>query len=248
MNIKTALLGLSLLAPVSLYANDAAAFAACDGIEDAKKQAKCEKKEAKKLAKLRAKTSPMAPSALNSGLSSLDAEDANPFNMDDYYTPAYEPFKIDAVDQVLGGVSRINGALTMATYIGQLDKDGKSDEAKALATALLPELVKMKGDIDGIKEGIEKIKADPAALAKDNPMAVPKIAAGAATALGQIPGMVKDLPKAVSAIKPLAAGAAGAAVNAATEKVMDAAGEAAGAAADKAGDAVEKATEAASGE
>jgi len=243
MNIKTALLGLSLLAPVSLYASDAAAFAACDGIEDAKKQAKCEKKEAKKLAKLRAKTTPMAPSALNAGLASIDGEDVNPFNMDDYYTPSYEAFKIDAVDQVLGGVARINGALTMATYIGQLDKDGKSDEAKALATALLPELMKMKDDIEGIKEGINKIKADAKGLAKDNPTAVPKIIAGAATAAGQIPGMLKDLPKAVSAIKPLAAGAAGAAVNAATEKVMDAAGEAAGAA----GEAVENAAEAASG-
>jgi hypothetical protein len=251
MNIKTALLGFALLTPASLYATDADAFAKCDAMEDAKKAAKCEKKAAKTLGKLRAKTTPMAPSALNSGLSSLDGDDANPFNMDDYYTPAYEPLKIDAVDQVLGGVSRINGALTMANYVGQLSKDGKTAEAKKLASALLPELVKMKKDIDGIKEGIDKIKADPAALAKDNPMAVPKIVGGAATALGQIPGMIADLPKAVAAIKPLAAGAAGAAVNAAADKAGDAMGGAAGAAGDAAGkakDAADKAKDAASGE
>jgi hypothetical protein len=234
MNIKTALLGFALLAPVSLYATDAAAFAKCDAMDDEKKAAKCEKKETKRISKLRAKTTPLAPSSLNDGLSSLDAEDANPFNMDDYYTPAYEPLNIEAVDQVLGGVNRINGALTMANYIGQLNKDGKTDEAKALATALLPELVKMKDDIKGIKEGVEKIKADPSALVKENPMAAPKVVAGAGQALAQLPGMITDLPKAVSAIQPLAGGAAGAAVNAATDAATGAAGDAA----DKAKDAV----------
>ena len=183
MNIKTALLGFALLAPVSLYATDAAAFAKCDAMEDAKKQAKCEKKESKRIAKLRAKTTPLAPSAVNAGLASLDAEDANPFNMDDYYVPAYEPLNIENVDKVLGGVNRIDAALTMANYIGQLNKDGKTDEAKTLATALLPELVKMKDDIKGIKEGIEAIKADPASVVKDNPMAAPKVVSGATSAL-----------------------------------------------------------------
>ena len=234
MNIKTALLGFALLAPVSLYATDAAAFAKCDAMEDDKSKGKCEKKETKRIGKLRAKTTPLAPSTLNDGLSGLDGEDANPFNMDDYYTPAYVPLEIAAVDSVLGGVNRINGALTMATYIGKLNKDGKTDEAKTLATALLPELVKMKDDIKSIKEGVEKIKADPKSLVTENPMALPKVLSGTATALGQLPGMISDLPKAVSAIKPLAGGAAGAAVNAATEKATGAAGDAA----DKAKDAV----------
>ncbi|MEC8422707.1 MAG: hypothetical protein VX000_02955, partial [Myxococcota bacterium] len=122
MNIKTALLGFALLAPASMYATDAAAFAKCDKMEDDKKKAKCEKKMTKTITKLRAKTTPMVPSSLNKGFASIDGEDANPFNTDDYYTPAYEPLQIEAVDQVLGGIARINGALTMATYIGQLNK------------------------------------------------------------------------------------------------------------------------------
>lgn len=244
MNVKSAILSLALLAPVSFYSVDANAFAKCDNMDAGKKQDKCNAKEAKKVAKLRSKTTALKPSAINAGLSGLDGDDVNPLNTDEMYTPAYEPFNIEAVDQVLGGVNRIGAALIMAGYIGDLNKAGKTDEAKKLATALLPELVKMKGDIDGIKEGIDKIKADPAALAKDNPMAVPKIVAGAGQALAAIPGMITSIPKAVSAIKPLVAGAAGAAVNAATDKAGAAAGDAAGAAAgdvvEKAGDVVEK--------
>jgi hypothetical protein len=232
MNIKTALLGFALLAPVSMYATDAAAFAKCDAMEDAKKQGKCEKKETKRVSKLRAKTTPMAPSALNAGLSSLDAEAANPFNMDDYYTAAYEPMGIENVDKVLGGVSKIDAALKMANYIGTLHKDGKKDEAKTLASALLPELVKLKDEVKGIKEGIEGIKADPDSLAKDDKMKGLAIAKGAVAAAAQLPSLISDLPKAVSAIKPLAGGAAGAAVNAAKDKAGDAAGDAAGKAKD----------------
>jgi hypothetical protein len=225
MNIKSAILGLALMAPVSFYSADASAFAKCDNMDAGKKQDKCNAKEAKKVTKLRAKTTALKPSAINAGLSGLDGDDVNPLNTDELYTPAYEPFNIEAVDQVLGGVNRIDAALTMAGYIGELNKAGKTDEAKKLATALLPELVKMKDDIKGIKEDIDKIKADPASLAKENPMAVPKIVGGATQALAAIPGMISGLPKAVSAIKPLAGGAAGAAVNAAVDKAGDAAGD-----------------------
>jgi len=224
MNVKTVLLGLALLVPASTFSADALAFAKCDSMEDAKAQAKCEKKETKRVSKLRSKTTPYVPSALNADLSSLDGEEANPFNMDDYYTPSYEPLGIEAVDQVLGGVSRIDAALTMANYVGALNKEGKTDEAKTLASALLPELIKMKDDIQAIKEGVEKIKADPASLVKDNPMLAPKVVGGAASALGALPGMISDLPKAVSAVQPLAGGAAGAAMDAGMDKVKDATG------------------------
>ena len=125
---------------------------------------------------------------------------------------------------MLGGVANIEAALTMATYVGALEKEGKSDEAKKLASALLPELVKMKDEINNIKEGVEKIKADPASLVKDNPMLAPKVVGGATQALGKLPGIVTDLPKAVSAVKPLAGGAAGAAVEAGMDKANGAAG------------------------
>ncbi len=224
MNVKTILLGLALLVPASTFSADALAFAKCDSMEDEKSKAKCEKKETKRVSKLRAKTTPYVPSALNADLSSLDDEAANPFNMDDYYTPSYEPLGIEAVDQVLGGVSRIDAALTMANYVGALNKEGKTDEAKTLASALLPELIKMKDDIQAIKEGVEKIKADPTSLVKDNPMLAPKVVGGAASALGALPGMITDLPKAVSAVQPLAGGAAGAAVKAGMDKADDATG------------------------
>lgn len=224
MNVKTALLGLALLVPASAYSVDAHAYAKCDSLEDDKKKAKCEKKEAKRITKLRAKTTPFAPSALSDKFTDLDGEDANPFNSDDYYTASYEPLGIEAVDQVLGGVANIEAALTMATYVGALEKEGKSDEAKKLASALLPELVKMKDEINNIKEGVEKIKADPASLVKDNPMLAPKVVGGATQALGKLPGIVTDLPKAVSAVKPLAGGAAGAAVEAGMDKANGAAG------------------------
>jgi hypothetical protein len=234
MNVKTALLGFALLAPAALYTTDAAAFAKCDSIDNDKKKAKCEKKEGKRISKLRSKTTPYVPSALNDGLSKLDGEDANPFNMDDYYTPSYEPMGIENVDKVLGGVSKIDAALTMANYIGQLHKDGKQDEAKELASELLPVLIKLKDEVQAIKEGIDGIKADPASLAKDDPMKVPAIVKGAGAAAAQLPSLITELPKAVSAVTPLAKGAAAAGVNMAT----DAAKDAAGGAADKAKDAV----------
>jgi hypothetical protein len=226
MNAKTILMGLALLIPASTYSVDAMAYAKCDKMDDDKKKAKCEKKEGKRISKLRAKTTPFVPSSLTDKFSSLDAEDANPFNTDNYYTPSYEPLGVEAADMVFGGVSRIEAALTMATYVGALSKEGKTDEAKALATDLLPELVKLKDEIQNIKTGVEKIKADPAALAKDNPMLVPKIVGGAGAALAKLPGIISDLPKALSAVKPLAAGAAGAAAGAAMDKVGDAAGAA----------------------
>ena len=234
MNAKTALLGLALFVPASAYSVDAHAYAKCDAMDDDKKKAKCEKKEAKRISKLRAKTTPFVPSAISDKFSGLDAEDKNPFNTDDYYTASYEPLGIEAVDQVLGGVANIEAALTMATYVGALSKEGKDDEAKALASSLLPELIKMKDEIQAIKEGVEKIKAAPASLVKDNPMLAPKVVGGAGAALGKLPGIITDLPKAVSAVKPLAGGAAGAAMDAGLDKVNDAAGGAA----DKAKDAV----------
>lgn len=224
MNVKTVLLGFALLVPASTFSAEAFAYAKCDSLDDEKSKAKCEKKEAKRISKLRAKTTPYVPSTLTADLSNLDGEDANPFNMDDYYTPSYEPLGIEAVDQVLGGVNRIDAALTMANYVGALNKEGKTDEAKALASALLPELIKMKDDIQAIKEGVEKIKADPASLVKDNPMLAPKVVGGAASALGALPGLITNLPKALSAVQPLAGGAAGAAIDAGMDKANDATG------------------------
>jgi hypothetical protein len=227
MNVKTALLGFALLAPAALYATDASAYAKCDG-KEGKDLEKCEKKESKRISKLRSKTTAFVPSSLNSGLADLDAEDANPFNMDDYYTPAYEPLGVEAADKVLGSVNTIDAALTMASYVGKLNKEGKTEEATKLASALLPELLKLKDEVKSIKEGIEQIKADPASLVKDNPMLAPKLVGATASALGQLPGMITELPKAVSAVKPLAKGAAAAGVNAATDAAKGAAGDAAG--------------------
>ena len=232
MNTKTALLGLALLVPTTtLYSADAAAFAKCDKMEDDKKKAKCEKSETKRIAKLRKKTTPFKPSAISDSFAALDGDDANPFNTDDYYLGISET-GIKPLDELVASVVRIQGAVALATYVGALDKDGKSDEAKALATDLLPELLKMKDEVEAIKEKVNEIKADPTSLVKDNPAAALKVPGALGPVATQLPKTIGQLPKAIAALKPLAGGAMGAAVKAAAAKAGEAAGGAMGKAAD----------------
>ncbi len=226
MNSKTILLGLSLLVSATAFSTDAAAYAACDGIEDAKKKEKCEAKEAKNIAKLRSKTTPLKPSTISDKFSALDDDAANPFNMDDYYTGVAEPSGIAALDSLVASVNQVQGAVTMATYIGRLDKDGKSDEAKTLATALLPELIKLKDEIENIKAKVNEIKSNPAALVKDDPKAALKIPGIIGPIATSLPGTIADLPKAIGAVQPLAKGAAGAAVETGVDAAKGAAGDA----------------------
>lgn len=222
MNVKSALLGLALLFPASAFAEDAADFVKCAGEEDAKKKDKCNATEAKRVAKARTASTLYKPSMLSEKFAALDDDAKNPFNQDSFYVGVIATGSKD-VDAVLTSVAKIDGAITMASYIGHLNKTGKADEAKALATDLIPVLTKLGEEVKAIKESVEKIKANPAAVVS-NPMDAPKIVKAIVPALATVVGATVELPKALGAIKPLAGGAAGAAVDAAKDKAADKAG------------------------
>ena len=221
MNVKSALLGFALLLPASAFAQDAD-FVKCAGEEDEKTKTKCNAKEAKRVAKARTASTLYKPSMLSEKFAALDDDAKNPFNQDSFYVGVIATGSKD-VDAVLASVAKIDGAITMASYIGYLNKSGKADEAKALAGDLIPVLTKLKDEVKTIKESIDKIKANPAAVAA-NPMDVPKIAKAIVPALATVVGATAELPKALGAVKPLAGGAAGAAVDMAKDKAADKAG------------------------
>jgi hypothetical protein len=204
------------------FASNAFAFEKCDAETDAKKKEKCEATEAKQVAKLRKSTTPFKPSALDAKFAALDGDDKNPFNQDDYYVGNIETGS-KSFDELAGSVARINAALTMARYADSLAKAGKNDEAKAIAADLIPVLAKLKDDVKAIKESIDKVKADPAAIVKDNPMALPKVAKALPGLLTTVVDAATGIPAAIKSVDTLAKGAGAAAVEMATDKAKDAA-------------------------
>lgn len=218
MNLKTALLGFALLVPATTFSADALAFAKCDKMEDEKKKAKCEKGETKRITKLRAKTTPLKPSAISPAFADLDGDDANPFNMDDFYLGT-KTTGIAAVDEITAGANRIMGAVAMAAYIGSME-----DKAAAtkLAAGLLPVLAKLPDEGKAIVEKAKAAVADPTSLVKDNPAAALKIPGALGPVVGQLPGTLGDIPEALKSVKALAGGAAGAAMGAAMDKAKEA--------------------------
>lgn len=227
MTAKYAILSLGLLFSSTAFAEDAKAdFVKCEGETDEKAKTKCNDKEAKRVSKARAASTLYKPSQLSDKFAGLDEDAKNPFNQDSFYVGIIATGSKD-VDAVLTSVAKIDGAITMASYIGYLNKTGKGDEAKALATDLIPVLTKLGDEVKTIKESIDKIKANPAAVAA-NPMDVPKIVKAIVPALATVVGAATELPKALGAVKPIAAGAAGAAVEAAKDKATDAAKDAVG--------------------
>ncbi len=224
MNLKSVFFGLALLVPASSFAQDEAAapdFVKCADKEGDDKD-KCNAKAAKNVAKARKASTLYKPSMLSDKFAGLDADDKNPFNIDSFYVGVIETGSKD-VDAVLASVAKIDAAITMTSYVGYLSKSGKSDEAKALATDLIPVLTKLGEDVKAITESINKIKADPKSVANP-PTALPKIVKALPPALATVGGAVAELPKALGAVKPIASGAAGAAVEAAGDKAKDAAG------------------------
>lgn len=224
MTLKSSLFALALLFPATAFAEDAPApdFVKCADKPDGERE-KCNAKAAKAVGKARAASTLYKPSMLSDKFAGLDEDAKNPFNQDSFYVGVIETGSKD-VDAMLASVAKIDGAITMASYIGYLSKTGKSDEAKALASDLIPVLTKLGDDVKAIKESIDKIKANPAAVAS-SPAAVPKIVKALGPALVTVGGAAAELPKALGAIKPIAAGAAGAAVEAAGDKAKDAVGK-----------------------
>lgn len=222
MTVKYALLGLGLFFSSAAFAEDAPKpdFVKCEKETDEKKKEKCNATEAKRVAKARGNSTLFKPSMLSDKFAGLDDDAKNPFNQDSFYVGTIATGSKD-VDAVLTSVAKIDGAITMASYIGYLNKTGKGDEAKALATDLIPVLTKLGEEIKTIQESINKIKANPAAVAA-NPMDVPKIAKAIVPALATVVGAVTELPKAAGALKPIASGAGAAAMDAAKDKAADA--------------------------
>jgi len=224
MNLKSSLFALALLFPATAFAEDAPApdFVECADKPEGEK-AKCNAKAAKAVGKARAASTLYKPSALSDKFAGLDEDAKNPFNLDSFYVGVTETGSKD-VDAVLASVAKIDGAIAMAYYIGYLSKTGKSDDAKALATDLIPVLTKLGDDVKAIKESIDKIQANPTAVAS-SPAAVPKIVKALGPAAVTVGGAAAELPKALGAIQPIAAGAAGAAVEAAGDTAKDAVGQ-----------------------
>jgi hypothetical protein len=221
MTVKYALLGLGLFFSSAAFAEDAKPdFVKCEGETDEKKKEKCNATEAKRVAKARGNSTLFKPSMLSEKFAGLDEDAKNPFNQDSFYVGTIATGSKD-VDAVLASVAKIDGAITMASYIGYLNKTGKGDEAKALATDLIPVLKKQIDEVKAIKESIEKIKANPAAVVS-NPMDAPKILKAIVPALATAVGAVAELPKAAGALGPIASGAGAAAVEAAKDKAADA--------------------------
>jgi hypothetical protein len=224
MTVKYALLGLGLFFSSAAFAEDAKPdFVKCEGETDEKKKDKCNATEAKRVAKARSKSTLLKPSMLSEKFAALDDDAQNPFNQNSFYVGTIATGNKDA-DAILASVAKIDGAITMASYIGYLNKTGKGDEAKALATDLIPVLTKLGEEVKSIQESINKIKADPKALGADALKVVPALA----PALATVVGAVTELPKAATALKPIAAGAGAAAVEAAKDKAGDAAKDAVG--------------------
>lgn len=193
----------ALLLPV----NSAMAFEKCEGLDE-KKIEKCEKKETKRIDKLRKTTTPFVPSKLGPDFASLDSE--NPFDMDSFYLGMSDT-GIEPIDELLNEVAKIQAAVKMAKYVGYLNKNGEGDKAQKYAKPTLDALMELQNAQDGLMEKVQGLQSDPAALVS-SPTQIPKAVSSLTSILGQIPQVFADIPGAISAVKPLASGAAAGAI------------------------------------
>jgi len=219
--------------------NPAHAFIKCDKMEVAKKQKKCTKKMTKSLAKARKSSTAMMPSEIGEQFSYLDA--ANPLDTDDWYL-GVKSIGVKKIDNINKDVAKIAGTIRLAKYAAHLNATDK-DAAAELGGKLLPELMKLKDSAPKVVSDIQALAGDPSALVKSNPKAAMKIPGALAKAVSNATMAVTDLPGAIGAIEPIAKAAAGAAIDAAMDKVGDAVEGATGAVEDATG-AVKDAAEA----
>jgi hypothetical protein len=215
MSKYLAILGLVLALPMS---NPAHAFIKCDKMDDKAKK-KCEKSAQKALDKQRKNTDPYQPSVLGSEFASLDAEDKNPFNSDDFYLGT-KSTGITAVDEFTAEVNLAAATVRMARYVGHLQKSDAA-AASSLGGTLLPKLIALKDALPKIQEKGLGLAKDPKALVS-SPMEIPKAIAAVAGTVPTLAKMIGDLPGAIIAVKSIAGGAAGAAVEGAIDKATDA--------------------------
>jgi len=218
-------IGLAIVAMSTLIVPSIAAAQddLCDGLEG-KKLEKCEAKKVKALEKLRSKTTPFKPSKLSDKFADLDGDDVNPLNMDKYYVGVAET-GIAPVDDVLVQVMRVNAAVQMGKYVGELEKNGESDKAKALAGPTVEILMQLKDAKDDIMGSVQKLTSTPPTELVDNPadaLKVPKALGAVTSAAGQLPKLFTDLPNVMAAVVPLAKAGGGAALDGAMEEAAGA--------------------------
>jgi len=206
------------VAPSIAFAQDSDDL--CAGLEG-KKLDKCEDKKRKQLEKVRAKTTPFKPSKLSPKFAELDGDDVNPFNMDKYYVGVSES-GIAPIDEVVVQVMRVQAAVTMASYVGELNKSGDKDKAAELAIPTIEVLQSLKDAVKDIQSAAEKVISTPPTELVESPadaMKVPKALGSLTSAAGQLPQLATDLPNALAAIGPLAGAAGNGAMDMAAEAV-----------------------------
>jgi len=195
----------------------------CDGLEG-KKLEKCETKRKKNLDKLRAKTTPFKPSKLSPKFESLDGDDVNPLNMDKYYVGVPDT-GIAPVNDVLMQVMRVNAAVKMGKYVGELEKSGDTAKAKELAGPTVEVLMSLKDAKDDIMASVQKLTSTPPTELVESPadaLKVPKALGAVTSAAGQIPQLFTDLPNVIKSIDGLAKAGGGAALDGAMEEAKGA--------------------------
>jgi len=230
-----AIIAFAVALPMS---NPAHAYIKCDKMEDAKKKKKCEKNTSKSLAKKRSNTTAYAPSNLGDAFAELDG-DNNPFNSDDFYF-GEQTTGIKKVDAFTGKVNKVAATVRMAKYIGHLNKTDAAAAAK-LGGALLPGLIALKDEAPKLVDEAKKLAGEATTLV-DNPMDAPKAIKALGGAGATIGKAVADIPGAITALKPIAGGAAAGAISGAMDKAAGAvkqATDAAGDIKDAAGDVKE---------
>ena len=204
-----------------------AGFAACAG-KDGSKLEKCEAKQIKNVEKRRANTTPYQPSDLDKSFASLDTEADNPFNSDHHYFGVKDT-GFESLNDVAAAANKISATVRMANYVGDLNKTDPA-AAAALGGKLLPILQSLQESINEVSEKAQAI--DPNDLVS-SPMELPKALSAIGGIISQLGGTAAKLPGALTAIGPIAKGAASAAVDKAVGDATSAVEDAVGTTKDK---------------
>lgn len=199
-------LGAWLLAMPGAWA-DAGAEDLCTGLEG-KKLERCEEQRRERLAKMRERTTPFPPSLIHADLSDLDA--SNPFDQDRFYLGTVST-GIAEFDAVINEVVRVQAAVKMARYLGELYDAGEAEKAERYAAPTLEALIALKDTKENIMARIQALQGvDPKTLLSPEALKNPAelLQAGQAVAqLGrvaaQVPGIFADIPGAIQSLKPL---------------------------------------------
>ncbi len=231
-----AVIAFAIALPMS---NPAHAYIKCDKKEDAKAKKKCEKNMAKAIEKQRKNSNALKPSELGEEFAFLDEN--NPLDTDDWYV-GVRKIGVKKVDSLSLSVAKVSATVRLAKYTGYINKTDKAAATK-LGGILLPKLRALETEAPALLEKAQALAADSATLIQDNPsqaLAIPKALGSLTTNMAKA---AADIPGALTAIVPIAKGAAAAAVADVAGKVGDVVGKA-NEAIDQATDAVDGAKEA----